>query len=67
MLNRRHLRIRVLQFLYSWNKSNESDLVVLEKQFLKSLNKVESYILSNVNVYYRSTEFFAENYIEDSK
>ena len=35
MLNRRHLRIRVLQFVYSWNKSNGVEIAALEKQFLK--------------------------------
>ncbi len=66
MLNRRHLRIRVLQFLYSWNKSNESEIAVLEKQFLKSLNKVEElYFL--LFIYILEVRDFAENYIEDSK
>ena len=66
MLNRRHLRIRVLQFLYSWNKSNESEIAVLEKQFLKSLNKVEElYFL--LFIYIIEVRDFAENYIEDSK
>ena len=41
MLNRRHLRIRVLQFVYSWNKSKDTDIVKVEKQFFKSLEKVE--------------------------
>ncbi len=66
MLNRRHLRIRVLQFLYSWNKSNGSEIAVLEKQFLKSLNKVEElYIL--LFIYILEVRDFAENYLEDSK
>ena len=38
MLKRRHLRIRVLQFVYYWNKSKQIDLVAFEKQFLKSLS-----------------------------
>ena len=45
MLNRRHLRVRVLQFVYSWNRTKSMDLVALEKQFLKSLDKVEELYL----------------------
>jgi N utilization substance protein B len=66
MLNRRHLRIRVLQLVYSWKKSNESDIVVLEKQFLKSLNKVEELYLLLL-MYVLEVRDFAENYSESSK
>ena len=66
MLNRRHLRIRVLQFLYSWKKSNGSEIAVLEKQFLKSLKKVEElYIL--LFVYIIELRDYADNYLENSK
>lgn len=66
MLNRRHLRIRVLQFVYSWNKSKNADITVLEKQFIKSLNKVEElYIL--LLLYATEIRDFAEDYIEDAK
>ena len=60
MLNRRHLRIRVLQFVYSWKKSNLTDIVVLEKQFLKSLNKVEELYLFLL-LYILEVRDFAEN------
>ena len=66
MLNRRHLRIRVLQFVYSWNKSNGADIAVLEKQFLKSLGKVEELYLLLL-MYILEVRDFAENYSEDSK
>jgi len=66
MLNRRHLRIRVLQFVYSWKKSNLTDIVVLEKQFLKSLNKTEELYLFLL-LYILEVRDFAENYSEDSK
>ena len=66
MLNRRHLRIRVLQFVYSWNKSKSTDIVDLEKQFIKSLKKVEElYIL--LLLYLLEVRDFAENYLEDAK
>ena len=66
MLNRRHLRIRVLQFVYSWNKSKETDIAILEKQFLKSLSKVEELYLLLL-MYILEVRDFAENYTEDSK
>ena len=44
MLNRRHLRVRVLQF-YSWNRTKSMDIMALEKQFLKSLEKSKSLYL----------------------
>ena len=66
MLNRRHLRIRVLQFVYSWNKSNGEEIAALEKQFLKSLAKVEELYLLLL-LYILEVRDFAENYTEDSK
>ena len=36
MLNRRHLRIRVLQFVYSWNKSNGVEITAESEANLKS-------------------------------
>ncbi|MGC6428617.1 MAG: transcription antitermination factor NusB [Flavobacteriales bacterium] len=66
MLNRRHLRIKVLQFLYSWNNSSSRDLVKFEKEFLKSLTKIEElyYILY---LYVFEIRDYANNHIEDSK
>ncbi|MCB0482595.1 MAG: transcription antitermination factor NusB [Flavobacteriales bacterium] len=40
MLNRRYLRIKVLQTLYSWFQSESNDLNVAEKEMFKSINKV---------------------------
>jgi N utilization substance protein B len=66
MLNRRHLRIKVLQSLYSWNQSSEKDIVKFEKEFLKSLKKVEElYIL--LFLYLVEVRDFANNYLEDAK
>jgi len=66
MLNRRHLRIRVLQFVYYWNKSKQIDLVAFEKEFLNSLRNVESlYIL--MLMYLLELRIFSENHIEGSK
>ena len=40
MLYRRHLRIKVLQALYSWYTGNTDDLGSGEKQLLQSVNKI---------------------------
>ena len=66
MLNRRHIRIRVLQFVYSWHKSNTADIASLEKHFLKSLNKIEELYLLLL-LYILEIRDFAENFSEDSK
>lgn len=66
MLNRRHLRIRVLQFVYSWNKSKSIDLAIFEKQFRKSLNKVDELYLYLLLLMIELRDF-AINYQEDAK
>ncbi len=46
MLNRRQLRIKVLQALYAWYQSDSKDLVKAEKDLLFSVNKIyELYLL----------------------
>ncbi len=45
MLNRRHLRIKVLQVLYAYHQSDSKDVRVFEKSLLKSVDRVnEMYI-----------------------
>lgn len=66
MLNRRHLRIRVLQALYAWHQSSERDLVKAERAFLKSLKEVnELYVF--LLLYLVEIRDYAANYIEESK
>jgi len=66
MLNRRHLRIRVLQFVYSWNKSKDTNIVKIEKQFLKSLDKVEELYILLLLILVEVRDF-AEDFQEDAK
>lgn len=40
MLNRRYLRIKVLQTLYAWFQSDSDDLAKAEKEMFKSINQV---------------------------
>src|SRR5471030_827657 len=45
MLNRRHLRVKVLQALYAYHQSAARDITQQEKQLLQSIDKVyEMYI-----------------------
>ena len=45
MLNRRHLRVKVLQALYAYHQSDQKDIKYHEKQLLQSIDKVyEMYI-----------------------
>lgn len=40
MLNRRHLRVKVLQALYAFYQSSDADFVKLEKEMMKSIDKM---------------------------
>lgn len=40
MLNRRHLRIKVMQALYAYFQSHNDDVVIGERELLKSINKL---------------------------
>lgn len=66
MLNRRHLRVRVLQFVYSWNRTKHSDIDKLEKQFLKSLEKVEELYLYLLLLIVEIRDF-ASHYQDEAK
>ena len=66
MLNRRHLRIRVLQALYAWQQSPERDLVKAEGVFLKSLQEVKELYIFLLLLLVELRDY-AANYIEESK
>ena len=66
MLNRRHLRIRVLQALYAWQKTPERDLVKAEKAFIKSLQEIEELYIFLL-LYLVELRDYAANFIEESK
>jgi transcription antitermination protein NusB len=66
MLNRRHLRIRVLQVLYAWQQSPDKDLAKAEKSFLKSLHQVEELYIFLL-LYIVELRDYAANFMEDSK
>ena len=66
MLNRRHLRIRVLQALYAWQQTPERDLVKAENAFIKSLQEVEE-LYTLLLLYLIELRDYASNFIEESK
>lgn len=45
MLNRRHLRIKVLQALYAFLQSNNSDLIAAEKELFKNIEQIHDLYL----------------------
>ena len=66
MLNRRHLRIRVLQFLYSVSLEGIEDISIVEKRFLKSLSMIEELYLRLFLMVLELQDYY-KNYIEDSQ
>ena len=66
MLNRRHLRIRVLQFLYSVSLVGTEDISIVEKRFLKSLSMIEELYLRLFLMVLELQDYY-KNYIEDSQ
>ena len=66
MLNRRHLRIKVLQILYAFYQSNETDVVKAQKDVLFTVERMYDmyiYLLLTLTEIKRS----AENKIEERK
>lgn len=66
MLTRRHLRIKVLQILYSYFQTSDASLNVHEKELLKSIDKIYDLYLFYLLVFeeFRS---FTEKEIDQSK
>lgn len=66
MLNRRHLRIKVLQILYAFFQSDTKDSAHLEKELFRSIDKIyELYIYFLLT--FEEMACFAEQRIEDGQ
>lgn len=66
MLNRRHLRIKVLQALYAYFQSEEENYVRVEKDLMEAVEKIyDLYIYMFLS--FSELEFFANQRIEESK
>lgn len=66
MLNRRHLRIKVLQALYSWYQSEDSGQLKGEKELLASIEKIYDLYISYLLIFEELTHL-AEMRIEERK
>ena len=65
-MNRRHLRIKVLQELYAFYQTEESDYVTRERELVGSVEKIYDQYLFWMSVF-RELRYFAENKIEENK
>lgn len=66
MINRRHLRIKVLQALYSWFQSGDGDYGKSERELMKNIDKIyELYLLYLLLL--SDLQTIASNRIEDGK
>lgn len=66
MLNRRHLRIKVFQAIYSYLRGAKNDMGIGEKELITSVNRIHELFVFHVSVF---TELhrFAEKTIEERK
>jgi N utilization substance protein B len=66
MLSRRHLRVKVLQALYAYFQSGNSDILLGEKQLLLSINKLHELFFWQFSFLIELTRF-AEQRIEENR
>ena len=66
MLNRRHIRIKVLQALYAAIQSDETDIVIGQKKLMTKLDKIYDLTIYQLSVLLEVREF-AEKHIEEAK
>ena len=66
MLYRRHLRIKVLQALYSWHTGGINDVIRGEKQLLESIDKLHDLFIFQLS-FIVEIKRFAEIRIEENK
>jgi N utilization substance protein B len=66
MLNRRHLRTKVLQILYAFYQTEDAELHLYEKELFKSVNKMYDLYIYFLLIF-DELHSFAENRIEERK
>ena len=66
MLTRRHLRIKVLQNLYSYYQTPDADMLQNEKELMRSIDKIYELYLMYMQVFIEF-KFFAEKELDNSK
>ena len=66
MLNRRHLRIKVFQAIYSYLRGAKNDLGVGERELLKSIDRIHELFVLHVSVF-TQLQSFASKRVEERK
>ena len=66
MLNRRHIRIKVLQAFYAFSLSNNDDLKTGEKEFIHSMKKIYDLYIYLIQIFIPLKKY-ANIKIEESK
>ncbi len=66
MLYRRHLRIKVLQSLYSWYSGGTTDIILGEKQLLQSIDKLHELFIFQLS-FLVEIKRFAEIRMQENK
>lgn len=66
MLSRRHLRIKALQALYAFTQSHNDNLVLGEKELVKSINKLYEIYIYQLSLLLEVVEY-AEMRLEENK
>lgn len=67
MLNRRHIRIKVLQALYAYNQTGNTDPISGEKQLLKHFEKVNDLFIYQLSLLVEIRAFAEERMTEAKK
>jgi len=66
MLNRRHIRIKVLQALYAAIQSDETDVYTGQKKLMEKFDKIYDLAIYQIS-FFEEIRDFAENRIEEAK
>ena len=67
MLSRRHLRTKVLQSLYAFIQSGNSDIVAGEKQLIKSIDKLYELYIYQLSLIIEIVDFAKKRTEENKK
>lgn len=66
MLNRRHIRIKVLQALYAAIQSDQTDVYIGQKQLMEKFDKIYDLVIYQMS-FLLEVQDFAENRLEEAK
>lgn len=66
MINRRHLRIKVLQALYAWFQVGDTDYALAEKQLMKNIDRIYDLYLLYLTLF-NDIQIHATNRIEEAR